>query len=56
MAQWVKDPALSPQWLDSVPGLETSTCCGCDQKKVLWGVPWWPSSEGFDIVTAVVQV
>ena len=42
MAQWVKNPVLSLQWLrstvnccdmGSIPGPETSTCCGCSQEK-----------------------
>ena len=34
MAQWVKDPALSLlKCAGSVPGLGTSECRGCGQKK-----------------------
>ena len=38
-AQWVNDLALSLLWLGSllgvgsIPGLRTSACCGCGQKK-----------------------
>ena len=43
MAQWVRDLVLSLQWLrsllwhtGSVPGLETSTFHGHDQKKIFF--------------------
>ena len=32
-AQWVKDPALLQLWCRSTPGLGTSICRGCSQKR-----------------------
>ena len=35
VAQGVKDLVLSLLWHGSIPGLGTSTCCECGQKKKL---------------------